>query len=364
MSDKDKALDILHEISLKVAPIIRKHNFQVGLLCEFYPKDNRLLGLNVNKGSKICIRLRYPNNNSLFLPMSELIGTMLHELTHNLFGPHDDKFYKQLDELKEEFYDIQIRGSIKSTGYIAFSEMLGGSQNVINHRSSRIQKLSQVKYKSEVNKLGSDLVSGNGKHNNKKVKDTRPLREIMLEAIQRRLEDNKVCHNENEDDKEKEKLVPDESDLIEIIGDDEDEERAQGQGQEQEQEQEEVGKKEQKSQVVDSVSDKLIKPIGNERIGRPVSILVSKYENKKVKVKVKETGVNANNGKRRGSFNTVETKDKKSKIDRSNTHNTNSNSTNNNKTGISNNIIEILSTDDENDDDKGISNDSSIIVID
>ncbi|GME94201.1 unnamed protein product [[Candida] boidinii] len=269
MSDKDKALDILHEISLKVAPIIRKHNFQVGLLCEFYPKDNRLLGLNVNKGSKICIRLRYPNNNSLFLPMSELIGTMLHELTHNLFGPHDDKFYKQLDELKEEFYDIQIRGSIKSTGYIAFSEMLGGSQNVINHRSSRIQKLSQVKYKSEVNKLGSDLVSGNGKHNNKKVKDTRPLREIMLEAIQRRLEDNKVCHNENEDDKEKEKLVPDESDLIEIIGDDEDEERAQGQGQEQEQEQEEVGKKEQKSQVVDSVSDKLIKPIGNERIGRP-----------------------------------------------------------------------------------------------
>ncbi|GMF01615.1 unnamed protein product [[Candida] boidinii] len=242
--------------------------------------------------------------------------------------------------------------------------MLGGSQNVINHRSSRIQKLSQVKYKSEVNKLGSDLVSGNGKHNNKKVKDTRPLREIMLEAIQRRLEDNKVCHNENEDDKEKEKLVPDESDLIEIIGDDEDEERAQGQGQEQEQEQEEVGKKEQKSQVVDSVSDKLIKPIGNERIGRPVSILVSKYENKKVKVKVKETGVNANNGKRRGSFNTVETKDKKSKIDRSNTHNTNSNSTNNNKTGISNNIIEILSTDDENDDDKGISNDSSIIVID
>ncbi|GMG13361.1 unnamed protein product [[Candida] boidinii] len=117
MSDKDKALDILHEISLKVAPIMRKHNFQVGLLCEFYPKDNRLLGLNINKGSKICIRLRYPNNNSLFLPMSELIGTMLHELTHNLFGPHDDKFYKQLDELKEEFYDIQIRGSIESTGF-------------------------------------------------------------------------------------------------------------------------------------------------------------------------------------------------------------------------------------------------------
>jgi len=36
-------------------------------------------GINVNRGHKICLRLRYPNDNSLFLPTEEVVDTMLHE---------------------------------------------------------------------------------------------------------------------------------------------------------------------------------------------------------------------------------------------------------------------------------------------
>lgn len=45
------------------------------------------LGININRGQKICIRLRPANDPNSFLPLEEeLIGTMLHELTHNHRG--------------------------------------------------------------------------------------------------------------------------------------------------------------------------------------------------------------------------------------------------------------------------------------
>lgn len=44
-------------------------------------------------GHKICLRLRYPNDKSLFLPVEQVVDTMLHELSHNVFGPHDEKFH-------------------------------------------------------------------------------------------------------------------------------------------------------------------------------------------------------------------------------------------------------------------------------
>jgi hypothetical protein len=39
-------------------------------------------GLNVNRGQEIRIRLRPADREGDFLPMEDLVGTMLHELTH------------------------------------------------------------------------------------------------------------------------------------------------------------------------------------------------------------------------------------------------------------------------------------------
>ena len=95
-----RAADALHtirKIASLVKPIMRKHGWRVRILSEFYPDDQRLLGMshshylqasdkanitsgiNVNRGHKICLRLRYPNDNSLFLPTEEVVDTMLHE---------------------------------------------------------------------------------------------------------------------------------------------------------------------------------------------------------------------------------------------------------------------------------------------
>ena len=59
-----------------------------------YPDKAELWGLNVNHGQKIYLRLREHHNDKLFLPMGDIVGTLLHELTHNLYSAHDSKFYK------------------------------------------------------------------------------------------------------------------------------------------------------------------------------------------------------------------------------------------------------------------------------
>ncbi len=62
-------------------------------------------GLNTNGGggrtSEIKIRLRPHKSDSSFFPYEHLIGTMLHELVHNVQGPHNAVFYKLLDEITE-----------------------------------------------------------------------------------------------------------------------------------------------------------------------------------------------------------------------------------------------------------------------
>jgi hypothetical protein len=63
---------------------------------------------------EIMIRLRSARGGA-FLPYEMLLGTMLHELSHNIRGPHDAIFYKLLDELKAECEDFMARG-ITGTG--------------------------------------------------------------------------------------------------------------------------------------------------------------------------------------------------------------------------------------------------------
>ncbi|CAN0454536.1 unnamed protein product, partial [Phaeothamnion confervicola] len=44
------------------------------------------------------------------VPYETVLGTMLHELAHNEFGPHDTKFYKLLGELTMECDKLTEKG--------------------------------------------------------------------------------------------------------------------------------------------------------------------------------------------------------------------------------------------------------------
>ena len=74
-----EALQTLRKVASLVKPIMRQRGWKVGVLTEFYPQERNLLGLNINQGQKICLRLRYPGDERQFLPVEEVTDTMLHE---------------------------------------------------------------------------------------------------------------------------------------------------------------------------------------------------------------------------------------------------------------------------------------------
>ncbi|GEQ67754.1 hypothetical protein JCM33374_g1419 [Metschnikowia sp. JCM 33374] len=185
-ADKDKALDLLHQIARAVAPIIHAYNFKVGTLCEMYPKSQSLLGLNVNRGEKILIRLRSARNDRTFLPMGDLIGTLLHELTHNVHGPHDQKFYEFLAELRRKY---ETRDFLLEN-YVCEENRLGSAR--VNHRSTpqsvrqkRLDVLSKGKRKPETRRIGGKYVS------------PADIRKAMLDAAEQRLRDSKTCSEDH-----------------------------------------------------------------------------------------------------------------------------------------------------------------------
>lgn len=203
--DKEYAKSLLHDIAKMVAPIMHENNFKVGLLCEMYPKSGNLLGLNINKGQKIMLRLRYHSNSRLFLPMGDIVGTMLHELTHNLYGPHNDQFYKFLDKLKDRFEEIQYN-PLSVVGYVCEENKVGGrsSQGYYQSiRQKRLEILEKGKYKAESKRLGG----------NQHKKNITTLRRLAFEAAERRLKDSKSCNSN-----ERPAAEPEENELdIEVI---------------------------------------------------------------------------------------------------------------------------------------------------
>lgn len=211
-SDKDYANSILHDVVKAVAKIIHEYDFKVGTLCEMFPKDPRLLGLNVNRGQKILIRLRYHHNDKLFIPFTEIVGTFLHELTHNIHGPHDEKFYEFLNKLKSRFEDMQYNNIAGNDGYRCEEQKLGGNSLNMGYTSIRDKRLKALTpiFKAESRKLGGLSVIG---------LDAKAVRDLRLQAIERRIKDSKWCQENVSDD-----VVPQDSELDVIELDDENKE--------------------------------------------------------------------------------------------------------------------------------------------
>lgn len=74
-----EALQTLRKVASLVKPIMRQRGWKVGVLTEFFPQENNLLGLNVNAGQRICLRLRHAGDDRQFLPLEQVTDTMLHE---------------------------------------------------------------------------------------------------------------------------------------------------------------------------------------------------------------------------------------------------------------------------------------------
>lgn len=110
LEKREEAQALLERISRCVLPIMQKRRLHVGKLSEFYPRNPNLLGININHGMRISLRLRYASDKSRFLPFNDIIGTMLHELCHNNYGPHNQAFFDYLADMTADMENILNRG--------------------------------------------------------------------------------------------------------------------------------------------------------------------------------------------------------------------------------------------------------------
>mmetsp|Transcript_6781 Transcript_6781/g.20562 ORF Transcript_6781/g.20562 Transcript_6781/m.20562 type:complete len:510 (+) Transcript_6781:133-1662(+) len=109
LHDEDRAAELLRQLceDRGIAAVMEKHRWMVGNLKEMYP-DGKVgvdpvcvLGLNVNMGAEIRIRLRTDDLRG-FRPYYKLREVVFHELSHNVHSEHNRDFYDLMNEVAKE----------------------------------------------------------------------------------------------------------------------------------------------------------------------------------------------------------------------------------------------------------------------
>lgn len=146
-----------------------------------------LSGNNTAYGQRINLRLRPPGAESTFYEYDQLVLVMLHELTHNVHGPHDAKFYALLAELEEEYYALKRKG-YEGEGFHGRGSHLQGLR-VSEYEGRKKGLLAAQKRLDTQVRVGKGGVLGGAAAGRGKT-----MREVVAEAAERRIRDDKACH--------------------------------------------------------------------------------------------------------------------------------------------------------------------------
>ncbi|KAI5829098.1 WLM-domain-containing protein [Schizophyllum commune Tattone D] len=88
--------------------VMQRHHFAVGLLTELAPHEHpNLLGLNVNRGQEIKLRIRTDRYDGFRL-YADIRRVLCHELSHNVHGDHDNDFKELNSLLNREVAQFEI----------------------------------------------------------------------------------------------------------------------------------------------------------------------------------------------------------------------------------------------------------------
>ncbi|KAF2705377.1 WLM-domain-containing protein [Pleomassaria siparia CBS 279.74] len=184
---EQEALHMLRKAASLVKPMMRKRGWKVGILAEFLPDEPQLLGLNINRTERILIRLRYYHDSRQFLSVEQVTDTLLHELSHIVWGPHDHNFNNLWNELREEHQSLLAKG-YTGEGFLTNGQKLGGKRVPLEEMRRRA-RISAEKRKATTNansggrRLGGPSVRGRGVD----------MRKVIAEAATRRSSITEGC---------------------------------------------------------------------------------------------------------------------------------------------------------------------------
>jgi DNA-dependent metalloprotease WSS1 len=189
MPRANEALHALKKIASMVKPIMRRRNWRVGTLAEFYPAESNLLGMNHNGGQMIQLRLRYPGDKTQFVPFEQVVDTMLHELSHIVVGPHNQEFHALWDKLRDE-HESLLRKGYTGEGFLGHGNRLGGR----HIPRSEIQR--QARAAAEARQKNAELARGTGrKLGGTGILRGQNARDVIAAAVEKRNRINSGCGN-------------------------------------------------------------------------------------------------------------------------------------------------------------------------
>jgi hypothetical protein len=112
---ESSALELLRTLASIVEPVMKRHGLTSLCLNEYFATNPQYLGLNTvmthldpdplvkpHKHWYIEIRLRPHDNHSVFLPLSDILRTMCHELAHCWYTNHTVAFLRECKSVMEE----------------------------------------------------------------------------------------------------------------------------------------------------------------------------------------------------------------------------------------------------------------------
>ncbi|EHL02151.1 putative DNA damage response protein WSS1 [Glarea lozoyensis 74030] len=149
---------------------MRARNWTVGILAEFYPDQKNLL----------------------------VVDTMLHELAHNVHGPHNEQFHALWDQERKEYEALLSKG-YSGEGFLSNGRQLGG-RRIPMHEARRLARAAAEKR--------ATLSSGSGqKLGGRPLRVGTDIRKVIVDAIERRGTVLKGCGSAEKNDDEIEYLA-------------------------------------------------------------------------------------------------------------------------------------------------------------
>lgn len=98
----EAARALLDRALVPINELLKQHRWRVLKVSEFFPKNDNLLGLNVNHGQHVKVRMRPHFNRNEFFAYEEIVCTLVHEVVHNTISPHDASFWALYHKLVAE----------------------------------------------------------------------------------------------------------------------------------------------------------------------------------------------------------------------------------------------------------------------
>ena len=113
------------------------------------------------------------------------MDTMLHELAHNVHGPHNEQFHALWDQQRKEYEGLLAKG-YTGEGFLSDGRQLGGSKRIPMHEARRLARAAAEKR--------ATLSSGSGQRlGGKPLRLGTDIRKVIVDAIERRSTVLKGC---------------------------------------------------------------------------------------------------------------------------------------------------------------------------